>query len=172
MSLAKAGVVCSLPARTSILAAANPTGGHYNKAKTVSENLKSVSCDVELCCYIIIIVFSTFAFRMNSALLSRFDLVSVCRIQYQSSAHTHTHTHNCSAGIYNILLPSLPLPLSPSSSLTRCSSCWTNLTKRQTLSCQNMSWLSMQGRLAGEKGGIKWAEFKTQIAIYPTAKCV
>lgn len=42
VSLAKAGVVCSLPARASILAAANPTGGHYNKAKTVSENLKFV----------------------------------------------------------------------------------------------------------------------------------
>ncbi|EPY79156.1 hypothetical protein CB1_000951027 [Camelus ferus] len=39
ISLAKAGVVCSLPARTSIIAAANPVGGHYNKAKTVSENL-------------------------------------------------------------------------------------------------------------------------------------
>lgn len=44
----------SLPARTSIIAAANPVGGHYNKAKTVSENLK-----------------------MNSALLSRFDLVFI-----------------------------------------------------------------------------------------------
>ena len=42
ISLAKAGVVCSLPARTSILAAANPVGGHYNRAKTVSENLKYV----------------------------------------------------------------------------------------------------------------------------------
>ena len=40
ISVAKAGIVCSLPARTSILAAANPVGGHYNKAKTVSENLK------------------------------------------------------------------------------------------------------------------------------------
>lgn len=40
ISLAKAGMVCSLPARTSIIAAANPVGGHYNKAKTVSENLK------------------------------------------------------------------------------------------------------------------------------------
>jgi len=40
ISIAKAGIVCSLPARTSILAAANPVGGHYNKAKTVSENLK------------------------------------------------------------------------------------------------------------------------------------
>ena len=40
ISIAKAGIICSLPARTSILAAANPAGGHYNKAKTVSENLK------------------------------------------------------------------------------------------------------------------------------------
>uniref|UniRef100_A0A4W3KDN4 DNA helicase MCM8 n=1 Tax=Callorhinchus milii TaxID=7868 RepID=A0A4W3KDN4_CALMI len=54
ISLAKAGIVCSLPARTSILAAANPVGGHYNKAKTVSENLK-----------------------LGSALLSRFDLVFI-----------------------------------------------------------------------------------------------
>ena len=42
ISIAKAGIVCSLPARTSILAAANPVGGHYNKARTVSENLKFV----------------------------------------------------------------------------------------------------------------------------------
>ena len=73
ISLAKAGIVCSLPTRTSILAAgrvpldlyhlnltliisvsANPVGGHYNKARTVSENLK-----------------------MGSALLSRFDLVFI-----------------------------------------------------------------------------------------------
>lgn len=54
ISLAKAGIVCSLPARTSILAAANPIGGHYNKAKTVSENVK-----------------------MSCALISRFDLVFI-----------------------------------------------------------------------------------------------
>lgn len=54
ISIAKAGVVCSLPARTSILAAANPASGHYNRAKTVSENL-----------------------RMGHALLSRFDLVFI-----------------------------------------------------------------------------------------------
>ncbi|KAJ3276834.1 DNA replication licensing factor mcm8 [Terramyces sp. JEL0728] len=54
ISIAKSGIVCSLPARTSIIAAANPVGGHYNKQKTVSENLK-----------------------MNSALLSRFDLVFI-----------------------------------------------------------------------------------------------
>ncbi|XP_069568999.1 DNA helicase MCM8 [Brachyistius frenatus] len=52
VSLAKAGIVSSLPARTSVVAAANPIGGHYNRGKTVSENLK-----------------------MGSALLSRFDVV-------------------------------------------------------------------------------------------------
>ncbi|PIA18334.1 MCM-domain-containing protein [Coemansia reversa NRRL 1564] len=54
ISIAKGGLVCSLPARTSVIAAANPAGGHYNKAKTVAENLK-----------------------ISSALLSRFDLVFI-----------------------------------------------------------------------------------------------
>nr|CAB3263697.1 DNA helicase MCM8 [Phallusia mammillata] len=54
ISIAKAGIVCSMPARCSIVAAANPVGGHYNKGKTVSENLK-----------------------LGSALLSRFDLVYI-----------------------------------------------------------------------------------------------
>jgi len=54
ISVAKAGIVCSLPARTAIMAAANPVGGHYNRAKTVSENVK-----------------------LNPALLSRFDLVFI-----------------------------------------------------------------------------------------------
>lgn len=40
VSVAKAGVLCALPARTSILAAANPSSGNYDKSKTVSENLK------------------------------------------------------------------------------------------------------------------------------------
>ncbi|KAK3445343.1 hypothetical protein EUGRSUZ_A01177 [Eucalyptus grandis] len=54
VSIAKAGLIANLSARTSILAAANPVGGHYNRAKTVNENLK-----------------------MSAALLSRFDLVFI-----------------------------------------------------------------------------------------------
>jgi len=54
ISIAKAGIICTLPARTSVIAAANPVGGHYNMSKSVGENLK-----------------------MNSALLSRFDLIFI-----------------------------------------------------------------------------------------------
>ena len=54
VNVAKAGVVCSLPARTSILAAANPVGGHYNHEKSISQNIK-----------------------LDDALLSRFDLIFV-----------------------------------------------------------------------------------------------
>ncbi|XP_008555490.1 DNA helicase MCM8 [Microplitis demolitor] len=39
VSVAKSGVICSLPARTSILAAANPIGGRYNVNKSVIDNL-------------------------------------------------------------------------------------------------------------------------------------
>ncbi|CAG0920450.1 unnamed protein product [Notodromas monacha] len=42
VSIAKAGVVCCVPARATILAAANPRGGHYNAAKTVAENLRLI----------------------------------------------------------------------------------------------------------------------------------
>jgi DNA helicase MCM8 len=54
VSVAKSGVVTSLRCRTTVLAAANPVGGHYDRRKSVSENLK-----------------------LASALLSRFDLVFI-----------------------------------------------------------------------------------------------
>lgn len=73
ISLAKSGVVCTLPARTSILAAANPSGGHYNKAKTVSENLK-----------------------IGGALLSRFDLVFIVQDEsdYEVDSKMSKHVMN------------------------------------------------------------------------------
>ncbi|XP_011871986.1 PREDICTED: DNA helicase MCM8 [Vollenhovia emeryi] len=52
ITVAKSGVICSLPARISILAAANPIGGQYDKSKTITENL-----------------------RISQPILSRFDLI-------------------------------------------------------------------------------------------------
>lgn len=40
VSVAKAGMLCNLSARTTVIAAANPVGGHYDRSKTVCENLK------------------------------------------------------------------------------------------------------------------------------------
>lgn len=56
VSIAKAGVVASLPARCSIIAAANPRHGSYNMSKSVAENL-----------------------NMARPILSRFDLVFILR---------------------------------------------------------------------------------------------
>ncbi len=54
ISIAKAGVVASLPARCCVIAAANPRQGKYNMNKTVAENL-----------------------NVSPPLLSRFDLVFI-----------------------------------------------------------------------------------------------
>lgn len=40
VSVAKAGLICNLSARTTVIAAANPVGGHYDRSRTVCENLK------------------------------------------------------------------------------------------------------------------------------------
>ncbi|XP_067652856.1 DNA replication licensing factor mcm4-A-like [Haliotis asinina] len=39
LSIAKAGIICSLNARTSILAAANPVDSQWNKNRTITENI-------------------------------------------------------------------------------------------------------------------------------------
>lgn len=40
LSIAKAGIICQLNARTSILAAANPSESQWNKHKTIIENVR------------------------------------------------------------------------------------------------------------------------------------
>lgn len=54
ISIAKAGIVCSLNSRTSILAAANPVHSKYDSKKSVIENI-----------------------NLPPALLSRFDLIYI-----------------------------------------------------------------------------------------------
>jgi DNA helicase MCM8 len=56
VSIAKAGIVASLPARCSVIAAANPKHGSYDLCRTVAENL-----------------------NMAKPILSRFDLVFILR---------------------------------------------------------------------------------------------
>ncbi|XP_046820391.1 DNA helicase MCM8-like isoform X1 [Vespa crabro] len=52
VSVAKSGILCSLPSRTSVLAAANHIGGRYDRSKTILQNL-----------------------NISQPLLSRFDLI-------------------------------------------------------------------------------------------------
>ena len=52
MSIAKAGIICTLNARTSVLAAANPIESQWNKSKTIIANI-----------------------QLPPTLLSRFDLI-------------------------------------------------------------------------------------------------
>ncbi|CAF3822831.1 unnamed protein product [Adineta steineri] len=70
VSIAKGGIMATIPARTCVIAAANPVGGHYNKGKTVAENLK-----------------------IKGPILSRFDLVFILidraddELDYRLSEH-------------------------------------------------------------------------------------
>jgi len=54
ISIAKSGVFRTLPARATVVAASNPVGGHYDRLKSINENIK-----------------------ISSALLSRFDIVFI-----------------------------------------------------------------------------------------------
>ncbi|MEN2500403.1 MAG: DNA replication licensing factor mcm8, partial [Marteilia pararefringens] len=70
ISLAKAGIVCTLPARSSIIAACNPVSGHYNRDLSVSENI-----------------------RMVPALLSRFDLIFLMLDKKNGAHDRHLSRH-------------------------------------------------------------------------------
>ena len=70
VTVTKAGVCASLPARTSVIAAANPSGGHYTRAKTVAENL-----------------------RLSTAMLSRFDITFLLLDRPDEALDEHLSKH-------------------------------------------------------------------------------
>jgi len=68
--IAKGGIVATLNARTSILAAANPTLGRYNPYQTIAQNIS-----------------------LPVTILSRFDLIFVLRDQPESEKDAHMAEH-------------------------------------------------------------------------------
>ncbi len=69
ISVAKAGIVCKLNARATVVAVMNPTGGIYDETLTLEQNS-----------------------RLGSALLSRFDLIFVMLDQAQKERDTNIAT--------------------------------------------------------------------------------
>jgi DNA replication licensing factor MCM6 len=70
ISIAKAGIQATLNARTSILAAANPVGGRYNRKTTLRANI-----------------------NMSAPIMSRFDLFFVILDECNESVDRHLATH-------------------------------------------------------------------------------
>lgn len=70
ISIAKAGIQATLNARTSILAAANPVGGRYNRKTTLRANI-----------------------NMSAPIMSRFDLFFVILDECNESVDTHLAQH-------------------------------------------------------------------------------
>mmetsp|Transcript_138241 Transcript_138241/g.311480 ORF Transcript_138241/g.311480 Transcript_138241/m.311480 type:complete len:427 (-) Transcript_138241:138-1418(-) len=77
VSIAKAGIVCNLQARASVIVAANPRDGSFVGTKTIEENLKGV---------------------MSNALLSRFDLVFLLQDQADQDVGLSDHVLGMRAG--------------------------------------------------------------------------
>ena len=71
VSIAKAGITTTLNARTSILSAANPLYGRYNKKESINKNINLI--------WIIIHEFSHFSF---GALFKSFKLDKLVNIRY------------------------------------------------------------------------------------------
>ncbi|KAG0639328.1 MCM2/3/5 family-domain-containing protein [Tuber brumale] len=70
ISIAKAGIQATLNARTSILAAANPVGGRYNRKATLRSNI-----------------------NMSAPIMSRFDLFFVVLDECNEAVDTHLARH-------------------------------------------------------------------------------
>ncbi len=88
MSIAKAGIIAVLNARTSVLASANPVGSRYNPAMSVVDNID-----------------------LPPTLLSRFDLIYLVldkpnpETDRRPASYTHLRTPDTGRNLQTPLLP-------------------------------------------------------------------
>jgi hypothetical protein len=109
VSVAKAGIVCSLSARCSVIAAANPVGGQYNRAKTISENIKMSHAVMSSPFLSVPAPFACLPAR-------GYHILPLARYVDVSSLHTRRAGHGS----------------------TLFSSCWTDQTKTETICSRSM----------------------------------
>lgn len=81
ISISKAGIVTSLQARCSVMAAANPIGGRYDPAMTFSENVSIVEQKgkISIVSELFLCMRSIFQVNLSEPIMSRFDVLCVVR---------------------------------------------------------------------------------------------
>lgn len=84
VSIAKAGIVCTLPARTTVVTAANPSKGSWDMSLTLAQNLKGV---------------------MSEALLSRFDIIFLMRTEDDPNQDSAMSRHIINQRMHNARRP-------------------------------------------------------------------
>lgn len=89
VSIAKAGIVCTLPARTTVVTAANPSKGSWDMSLTLAQNLKGV---------------------MSEALLSRFDIIFLMRTEDDPNQDSAVSRHIINQRMHNARGAEAPPP--------------------------------------------------------------
>ncbi|CAJ1387895.1 unnamed protein product [Effrenium voratum] len=89
VSIAKAGIVCTLPARTTVVTAANPAKGSWDMSLTLAQNLKGV---------------------MSEALLSRFDVIFLMRSEEDANQNSAMSRHIINQRMHNTARPEGEVP--------------------------------------------------------------
>lgn len=89
VSIAKAGIVCTLPARTTVVTAANPSKGSWDMSLTLAQNLKGV---------------------MSEALLSRFDIIFLMRTEDDPNQDSAMSRHIINQRMHNARGAEAPPP--------------------------------------------------------------
>jgi len=79
ISISKAGIVTSLQARCSVIAAANPIGGRYDASMTFTENV-----------------------NLSDPILSRFDILCVVRDEVDPIQDQHLARYNLNQTVLNL----------------------------------------------------------------------